>query len=71
MHDAEDRAAGRRIATPLLVIFGEEEDQLADAGEVWRAWADDVTAVRVPGVHFVPEEAPAEVTDALLAFLRG
>jgi haloacetate dehalogenase len=63
--------AGRRIAVPLLVIVGEEEEQLADAGDVWRAWADDVTAARVPGGHFVPEEAPDEVTDALLAFLRG
>jgi haloacetate dehalogenase len=71
VHDAEDRAAGRRIAVPLLVIVGEEEEQLADAGDVWRAWADDVTAARVPGGHFMPEEAPDEVTDALLAFLRG
>jgi haloacetate dehalogenase len=53
------------------VIVGEEEEQLADAGDVWRAWADDVAAARVPGGHFVPEEAPDEVTDALLAFLRG
>jgi haloacetate dehalogenase len=68
-HDAEDRAAGRRIAAPLLVVTGEDEAQLADAPEVWRAWARDVTAKRVPGGHFVPEEAPRALTDALVAFL--
>jgi haloacetate dehalogenase len=67
-HDEADRAAGRRIAVPLLVIAGEDEPQLADAPEVWGAWAEDVTAVRVPGGHFIPEEAPREVAEALLAW---
>jgi haloacetate dehalogenase len=69
LHDAEDRAAGRRIAVPLLVVTGEDEEQLADADDVWRAWADDVTATRVPGGHFVPEEAPDEVATILVGFL--
>jgi haloacetate dehalogenase len=68
-HDAEDREAGRRIAAPLLVVTGSDEVQLADAPAVWRRWADDVTAVEVPGGHFVPEEAPAELIAALRAFL--
>jgi haloacetate dehalogenase len=70
-HDLDDRAAGRRIATPVLVVIGEDEAQLADAPAVWRAWADDLTAIRVPGGHFAPEEAPAELGGALLAFLGG
>jgi haloacetate dehalogenase len=70
-HEAEDRAEGRRIACPVLVATGEDETQLADAGDVWSAWAEEVMAIRVPGGHFNPEEAPAEVTDALLAFLAG
>jgi haloacetate dehalogenase len=68
-HDAEDRAAGRRIKVPLLVVTAEEEAQLADAPDVWRAWAHDVTATEVPGGHFVPEEAPHELTTALAPFL--
>ena len=48
-HDADDRAAGRRIAAPVLVVSGEEETQLDDAPDVWREWADDVTGARVPG----------------------
>jgi haloacetate dehalogenase len=68
-HDAEDRAAGRRITVPVLLVVGEDETQFEDAPEVWRAWADDLTATRVPGGHFVPEEAPRELADALVAFL--
>jgi haloacetate dehalogenase len=70
-HDADDRAAGRRIPAPVLLVIGEDETQLGDAPDVWRAWAEDVTATRVPGGHFTPEEAPTELADALAAFLDG
>lgn len=68
-HDVDDRAADRRIAAPALLVTGEDETQLADAPEVWRAWARDLTATRVPGGHFVPEEAPRELVETLVAFL--
>ena len=69
IHDAEDRAAGRRIVVPLLLVTGAEEIQLADAPAVWSGWAHDVTAARVPGGHFVPEEAPEALLAALAPFL--
>ena len=69
-HDAEDRAAGGRIAAPVLLVVGEDEAQLADAPEVWRSWVEDLTARRVPGGHFTPEEAPEELGELLAAFLR-
>jgi haloacetate dehalogenase len=68
-HEAEDRAAGRRIACPVLVVTGEDETQLADALDVWRDWAEDLTATRASGGHFIPEEAPGEVYEALARFL--
>jgi haloacetate dehalogenase len=68
-HDEDDRAAGRRIAAPVLVVTGEDEKHLADAPDVWRAWAEDLTAAQVPGGHFSPEEAPRELADALAVFL--
>jgi haloacetate dehalogenase len=68
-HDADDRAAGRRIAAPVLVVVGEDETQLADAREVWRAWAQDLIATVLPGGHFIPEEAPRELASMLAAFL--
>jgi haloacetate dehalogenase len=70
-HDARDRAAGRRIAAPVLVVVGEDETQLADAAEVWRPWTADLAAATVPGGHFVPEEAPSEVAELLSRFLAG
>jgi haloacetate dehalogenase len=68
-HDAADREAGRRIAAPLLVVTGADEAQLDDAPDVWAAWAEDVTAARVPGGHFFPEEAPEELLAVLMPFL--
>jgi haloacetate dehalogenase len=68
-HEADDRAAGRRITAPVLLITGEDETQLADAPDVWRVWAEDLTATQVPGGHFIPEEAAEELTDTLSAFL--
>jgi haloacetate dehalogenase len=69
VHDAADRDAGRLIAAPVLVITGADEAQLADAPVVWAGWADDLTAARVPGGHFVPEEAPDELVAVLTPFL--
>jgi haloacetate dehalogenase len=68
-HDVDDRATGRRITAPMLLVVGEDETQHADAPDVWEAWAEDLTATQVPGGHFSPEEAPRELTDALAAFL--
>jgi haloacetate dehalogenase len=69
-HDAADRAAGRRIAAPALVVMGDDETQLSGAPDVWRAWATDLTAASVPGGHFIPEEAPEELAETLTAFLN-
>jgi haloacetate dehalogenase len=68
-HEAEDRAVGRRIASPALVVTGEDETQLADAAQVWRDWAEDLTVARVPGGHFFPEEAAGELSETLASFL--
>jgi haloacetate dehalogenase len=68
-HDSQDRAAGRRIGVPVLVVVGEDETQLRDAPEVWRSWAGDLTVTQVPGGHFIPEEAPQHLAGILSAFL--
>jgi haloacetate dehalogenase len=68
-HEADDRAAGRRITAPVLLVTGEDETQLADAPEVWGAWTEDLTATRLPGGHFTPEEAPRELAETLASFL--
>jgi haloacetate dehalogenase len=67
--DAADRHAGRRITVPVLVVTGDAETQLADAPDVWRAWTSDLEATTVPGGHFIPEEAPSQLVERLVAFL--
>jgi pimeloyl-ACP methyl ester carboxylesterase len=68
--DAEDRAAGRRMACPVLVHWGGEEGAMSEGPlGVWRGWADEVEGGPVPGGHFIPEEASDELTASLTRFL--
>ena len=68
--DAEDREAGRRIACPVLVHWGGEEEAMSDGPlDVWRGWAEDVSGGALPSGHFIPEEAPKELAASLLRFL--
>ena len=68
--DAQDREAGRRIACPVLVHWGAEEGAMSDgplpsgaAGPMrWRE-------ARCRRGHFIPEEAPDELTASLRRFL--
>jgi len=67
--DAEDRDAGRRIASPVLVHWGSEEGAMSDSLEIWSRWAERVEGGPLPSGHFVPEEAPEELTASLARFL--
>ena len=70
-HDAAD--AGKKIACPLLVLWGEKGvvGRLYDPLAIWRENAVDVTGLALPCGHFLPEEAPEETLAALEAFLAG
>lgn len=72
-YDRADRDAGRRIRCPMLALWGERDGALADDRylKVWQRWADDVRGQPIPGGHFLPEEAPAETTAALLDFFTA
>jgi haloacetate dehalogenase len=70
--DTADAAAGRRIAAPLLVLWGSRsvvgrgpDDPLA----VWRSRAREVSGQAVDAGHFLAEERPAETAAALAEFL--
>jgi len=67
-----DRAAGRRLHQPLLVLWSTRDD-LADLhGDplvIWRDWADNVTGHGIDSGHHVGELAPDDLTAALGAFL--
>ncbi|MGG5257759.1 alpha/beta fold hydrolase [Phycicoccus avicenniae] len=72
-HDRASRAAGERVAAPLLALWGERGfvARTYDVLDVWRGYADDVAGHAVPGGHFCAEEAPAEVLEALDGWLAG
>lgn len=72
-HDRADRAAGRRLAMPLQVLWGERGiiARCFDALSLWRAVADDVRGGALHCGHYVPEEAPQALLDAALPFLLG
>ncbi len=69
-HDAEDREAGRRIACPLLVLWGSRGnlEEWYDVPEVWRGWAEDVQGRSIDSGHYIPEEAPEETLSEIRAF---
>jgi haloacetate dehalogenase len=70
-HDAADRAAGRHIECPTLVLWsgsGPLASWYADAGgplTLWRELATDVSGGPVAGGHFFPEERPEDTADRL------
>ncbi|MGO9453371.1 MAG: alpha/beta fold hydrolase [Candidatus Binataceae bacterium] len=68
--DEADRTAGRKIAAPLLALWGARGRPNRGAGilEVWKQWATDVRGEGLECGHFIPEEAPDELADRLLAF---
>jgi haloacetate dehalogenase len=67
-HDAADR--DRRIACPLLVLWG-EKGKPQDLAAIWRDRGTEVTGRALPAGHFLAEEVPAETAAALAEFFAG
>jgi haloacetate dehalogenase len=69
--DEADQAAGKKIAVPVLVLWGGRGLGGGDAStlDVWRRWAHNVQGQPIAGGHFLPEENPEATLEALLAFL--
>ena len=72
--DDADRAAGRTIACPTLVLWASEDDLAdlyGDPLEVWRPWAPRVTGGPIDSGHHMAEEAPEALAAELRRFLLG
>jgi haloacetate dehalogenase len=70
--DMADKAAGKKIACPVQVLWGAKGALAAwyDTLAIWREWADDVQGQAVDCGHFIPEEKPAETLELLRGFFR-
>lgn len=70
-NDESDHAARRKIAVPMLVLWGSagipsENNPLAR----WRDWAKEVSGQAIDSGHFPAEENPEPTAQALLDFFR-
>ena len=73
-HDEADRAAGRRIACPVLLLWSvrdDLEDLYGDPLAVWQPWADDLRGGRIDSGHHMAEETPEALHAALRDFLAA
>lgn len=73
-HEEADRALGRRLGVPLLVLWSLHDDleQLyGDPRLIWEQWATNVQGHGINSGHHMAEEAPGELARALLDFLPG
>jgi haloacetate dehalogenase len=71
-HEEADRAAGRRLTMPLVVLWSTRDDLehlYGDPLVIWRDWADDVRGKGIDSRHHIAEEAPGPLARELLAFL--
>jgi len=71
-HDRADRAAGRRLALPLKVLWGRHGTvgQCFDVLALWRDAAIDVSGHALDCGHYVAEEQPAELLQEMLGFFK-
>lgn len=70
--ERDDRAAGRRLRQPLMVLWSTRddlEDLYGDPLTIWRDWADQVTGHGIDSGHHMAELAPDDLAAALGDFL--
>ena len=71
-HDDADRAAGRTVACPTLVLWSAHDDDgelYPDILGIWRTWAPDLSGGPFDSGHHMAEENPDELARTLRAFL--
>ena len=72
-YDSADVEAGRRLTQPTLVLWGRVSHTgrvYGDVLKIWREYADDVRGRALECGHYVPEHAPDDVYDDLMAFFK-
>ncbi|MHC3393674.1 alpha/beta fold hydrolase [Streptomyces lavendulocolor] len=73
-HEEADRAAGRRVRCPALILWSlrdDLEELYGDPVAIWRDWADDVRGHGIDSGHHIAEEAPEALAADLAAFFTA
>jgi haloacetate dehalogenase len=73
-HEETDRAAGRLLEMPTLVLWSERDDLeelYGDPLRIWREWARDLDGFGVDSGHHMAEEAAPAVAEAVGRFFEG
>lgn len=71
--DEEDRRAGKRIACPVLALWGGRGnlEEWYDVVGIWRDWTCEVRGRALDCGHYLPEEAPEETYEELRTFFTA
>jgi haloacetate dehalogenase len=71
-HDRADREVGKQIQCPTLILWGADGviQMCFDALTEWRRVALDVRGHTLACGHYIPEEAPQPLLDAVLPFFN-
>ncbi len=66
----DDADAGRKVTAPLLALWGAQGaiQRHFDCLDLWRRRAERASGQALPGGHYLPEELPRAVSQALIAF---
>jgi haloacetate dehalogenase len=73
-HDEADRAAGRRVRCPTLLLEARDDDLdiQGDPVRIWQPWLEQPLRHRVvDSGHHQAEQAPEQVAEAVLDLLAG
>jgi haloacetate dehalogenase len=71
-HDDADRAAGRRVTCPTLVLWASGDDLgelYGDVLAIWRPWAEDLRGGPFESGHHMAEEAPEDLAGRIRELL--
>jgi len=71
-HEEADRAAGRKLACPVLLVWATRDDTeelYGDPMPIWSSWADDVQGLPLDSGHHMAEELPDELAAAIRGFI--